>query len=174
MAGFFFREGVLKSVFLDSFIQSKFFLQTDCQLRTSGLASTAVVLEPYQILTPGSGSILQVLKKPGINGKLELDVLRFCPEFETETGPKLVALQQIRYSKKLSSLSSKFVMAHKLGPNSGVVSVPRSLMSVHDYGHCNLDDLSPDPQDVILDKTRSSMKQNFETKIKQILVKLVL
>ena len=147
--------------------RANIFLQTDCHLRTSGLASTAVVLEPYQILTPGSGSILQVLKKPEINGKLELDVLRFCPEFETEIGPKLVALQQIRYSKKLSSLSSKFVMAHHLGPNSGVVSVPRSLMSVHDYGHCNLDDLSPVPQDVILDQTMSSMKQNFESKIGQ-------
>jgi hypothetical protein len=127
------------------------------------------VLEPYQILTPGSGSILQVLKEPGINGKLEIDILRFCPELESETGPKLIALQQTRYSKKLSSLS-KFVVTHQLGPKSQVVSVPRSLMSVYDYGHCNLDELSSEPDDVVVDKTMSSLAHAFETKLGQYFV----
>jgi len=129
------------------------------------MSSATIVVEPHQILTPTAGSIVEVIKRPQMEGKLEVEVLRFCPEFESKTGPKLVSQQLTFFSKKLSSESQKFSFTFKLGPKSDVVSVPVTLMSLHDYGHCNLDDLSPDESDKVEDLTISKMSHVIDPNI---------
>ena len=133
-------------------------------MRTISSAST-VVVEPHQILTPTSGSIIEVIKRPQMQGKLEVDVLKFCPEFESQSGPKLVSQQLTIFSKKLSTESPKFSFTFKLGPKSDVVIVPATLMSLHDYGHCSLDDLSPDKSDQVQDLTISKMSHVIDSNI---------
>ena len=64
-----------------------------------------------------------------------------------------------------SSQSPKFVMTYKLGSNSGVVQVPKSLMSVHDYGPCGFEVLSPDEGDVINDSSFLKMSEIIDSKI---------
>jgi hypothetical protein len=92
-------------------------------------------------------------------------VRKFCSELESNPGPKLTSQQQTLYSAKLSSESEKFSAAFRLGPESGVVSVPASLMSLHDYGPCGLDNLSPDPGDAVRDSTLSAMSHIIDANI---------
>ncbi len=64
-----------------------------------------------------------------------------------------------------SSQSPKFVMTFKLGSDSGVVQVPKSLISVHDYGPCGFEVLSPDEGDVINDSTFMELREIIDSKI---------
>lgn len=64
-----------------------------------------------------------------------------------------------------SSQSPKFVMTYKLGSDSGVVQVPKSLISVHDYGPCGFEVLSPDEGDVINDSTFMELREIIDSKI---------
>ncbi len=134
-------------------------------MRTTGLSSSTIAVDPHQILTPTSGSIIDALKQPSIEGKLEVEVRKFCLEFESESGSKLTVLQQTLFSPKLSAASPKFVMAFKLGPKSEVVRVPRPLISLHDYGRCGLQELSSDQSDLQRDPTMKKMAQMIESKI---------
>jgi len=92
-------------------------------------------------------------------------VLKFCAELESNSGPKLICQQQTTYSRKLSSESPKFVMTFRLGPKSEVVAVPPTLMALHDYGHCGLEDLPADPDDRVTDGTISKMSHVIDPNI---------
>ena len=56
-------------------------------------------------------------------------------------------------------------MTFKLGPKSDVVAVAPTLMSLHDYGSCGLEDLSSDPADQVRDATIAKMSHIIEPNI---------